>query len=177
MIFFDDGKEEIIELLKNLIRVGKVSSVDYEKATARVVFFDDDDIVSYDLPVLQKNAFKNKDYCMPDVDECVVCLFLPSGVATGFILGSVYTGNVAPPEKMADIRTVSFADGTRISYDRKASTLNVTAVGNVNVTASNVTVSASNVTVSAPDIAMVGNVVIEGDLLVDGKLFATLAPM
>lgn len=118
MNFLDNGNDDIKELLNNLIRIGRVSTVDYQKGTARVVFPDDDDIVSYDLPVLHRNAIRNKDYNMPDIDERVLCLFLPSGVATGFILGSVYTDTVLPPETTGNYRTVIFADGTRVRYDR-----------------------------------------------------------
>lgn len=110
---------EIQEFLNNLIRIGKVSSVDYQKGTARVFFPDDDDIVSYDLPVLHRNCLKNKDYNMPDIDERVVCVFLSSGVETGFILGSIYTENVTPPESTGDKRTVVFDDGSRFSYNRE----------------------------------------------------------
>lgn len=110
---------EIQEFLNNLIRIGKVSSVNYQKGTARVYFPDDDGIVSYDLPVLHRNALKNKDYNMPDIDERVLCLFLSSGVETGFILGSIYTDIVPTPESTGDKRTVVFEDGSRFSYDRK----------------------------------------------------------
>lgn len=111
--------DEIQELLNNLIRIGKVSSVNYQKGTARVYFPDDDEIVSYDLPILHRNALKNKDYNMPDIDERVLCLFLSSGVETGFILGSIYTDTVPTPESTGDKRTVVFEDGSRFSYDRK----------------------------------------------------------
>lgn len=110
---------EIQEFLNNLIRIGKVSSVNYQKGTARVYFPDDDGIVSYDLPVLHRNALKNKDYNMPDIDERVLCLFLSSGVETGFILGSIYTDIVPTPESTGDKRTVVFEDGSRFSYDRR----------------------------------------------------------
>ena len=38
--------------LPDLIKIGEVSSVDPEKCTARVVFDDEDSLVSYDLQIL-----------------------------------------------------------------------------------------------------------------------------
>lgn len=184
MGLFDDGNE-IRELLNNLIRIGRVSTVDYQKGTARVVFPDDDDVVSYDLPVLHRNALKNKDYNMPDIDERVLCLFLPSGVATGFILGSVYTDAVPPPETTGNYRTVVFADGTRVRYDRDKHELTAEIEGTkitanrkdvlVNTpndvivsAANNVTANAKTATLNAPAITL------NGDVQVTGKLTAAV---
>ena len=141
---FNGENEDIKELLNNLIRIGKVSSVDYQRGTARVTFPDDDEIVSYDLPVLHRNALKNKDYNMPDIDERVLCLFLPSGVATGFILGSVYTETVLPPESSGKYRTVVFDDGTRVRYDREDHHMSID-IGETKITANR-----GFVTVDAP---------------------------
>lgn len=118
MDFFGEN-EEILDLLKSIIRVGEIHSVNYENATARVHFPDDDELVSYDMQILHRNTLKNKDYNMPDIGEDVLCLCLPSGLASGFILGSVYAGNITPPESIGDKRTVIFEDGSRFSYDRK----------------------------------------------------------
>lgn len=115
---FSMNNRERIEELNTLIKIGEVSSVDYARGTARVVFDDDDGLVSYDLPVLQHNTLHNKDYAMPDVGEDVVCVFLPSGGEEGFILGSIYAGEITPPESNGDKRAVEFKDGTKISYDR-----------------------------------------------------------
>lgn len=116
-------KESRQEWLNSLIKIGEVSSVNASQGTARVVFDDEDGVVSYDLPVLQTNTFRNKDYSMPDVGEDVLCLFLPSGPEEGFILGSFYAGEIKLPEADANKRTIVFADGTRISYDRSSHTL------------------------------------------------------
>ena len=47
----------------SLIKIGEVSSIDPAKCTARVVFDDEDSIVSYDLPVPgSKSAEKRNSY-------------------------------------------------------------------------------------------------------------------
>ena len=119
------ANDDTRDFLNNLFRVGRVVSLDCAKCTARVVFGDDDDVVSYDLQVMQRNTQKNHDYAMPDIDELVLCFFLPSGVSTGFILGSIYASDITPPESTEDKRTVVFADGSRFSYDRKTRQLDI----------------------------------------------------
>jgi phage baseplate assembly protein V len=117
---FGVDEDRIHEMLNQLIKIGEVSNIYPDRATARVVFDDDDSIVSAELKVLQKNTFANRDYGLPDIGEDVVCLFLPCGVEDGFILGSFYAGEVEPHEDHGKIRTVVFNDDTRIGYDREA---------------------------------------------------------
>lgn len=181
--------EEILDLLKSIIRVGEIHSVNHANATARVHFPDDDDLVSYDMQILHRNTLKNKDYNMPDIGEDVLCLCLPSGLASGFILGSVYAGDITPPENDGDKRTVIFDDGSRFSYDRKTHqfdaqieqttimanrqsvtvntpvSVEVTAANNVTVNTNTATVNATAAYVlNAPAITLNGNVEVTGTL-------------
>lgn len=113
----------------SLIKLGEISSIDPSKGTARVVFDDEDSIVSYDLPVLQRNSLKNHDYAMPDVGEDAIVLFFGEGQEDGVILGSIYADEVTPPESTGNRRTVVFEDGTRVCYDRSEHKLTVTIEG------------------------------------------------
>lgn len=115
--------------LPDLIKIGEVSSVDPEKCTARVVFDDEDSLVSYDLQILQRNTYENQDYQMVHPGEDVVCLFLGAGQEDGFIIGSLYAGEIKPPEASLDRRTVVFSDDTRVCYDRQEHKLTVTIEG------------------------------------------------
>lgn len=177
-----------------IFKIGEVSSVNPAKCTARVVFSDEDGLVSYDLPVMQRNTIANKDFAMPEVEEDVLCVFLPDGPEDGFILGSFYAGEITPPESDGNKRTVVFADDTRISYDRDKHILTVTigetsivadqsnvnvacsgtadiSAGTVNATASgNATISASSATVKASTINLTGNVTVQGNLTVSGNV-------
>lgn len=143
------ANDEAAGRLSQFIKIGEVSSVNPAMGTARVVFDDDDSVVSYDLPVIQTNTFANKDYAMPDVGEDVLCLFLPSGPEEGFILGSFYAGEIELPESNVNVRTVVFSDGTRISYDRSLSTLSAT-IGETSIEANRRIVA-----VKAPEVIVV----------------------
>jgi len=138
-----------MEQLNNIIRVGKVSSVDGKTGTARVAFPDKDNMVSYDLPVIVHQTLKNKDYIMPDVGEQVVCVFLPSSIQQGFIIGSIYSQKDKPAVSDPDKRRIDFADGSWVEYDRKEKVLNINAVESLNVFAKELSVKAKNITIRA----------------------------
>lgn len=110
-------------VVSNLFRVGTVDVINESACTARVVFEDRDNMQSYDLRVIVKNTIKNKDYWMPDIGEQVLCLFLPTGLESGFIIGSYYTDDTARPASTGDKRVTVFDDGTKIEYDRSSGTL------------------------------------------------------
>ena len=148
-------------IFKNLIRVGIVSSTDPVKVTAKVAFTDKSAMVSYDLPILVRGSLKNKDYWMPDPDEQVVCLFLPSGNAQGFILGSLYSEKDKPPVTDGNKRHIKFSDGTIIEYDGATHTLTIDAKGSINV-----------VTTGAVEIAAGSNILIDGNITVSGDVTA-----
>ena len=147
MLDFEYKLNEIQSLLSNLIRVGTVTSLIEGDARARVVFEDRDNTESYDLLALVKNTKDNQDYWMPDVDEQVLCLFLPIGIEQGFILGSYYTKLNPRPASSGNVRKVKFKDGTVIEYDRESHTLTVDVPEN----GGNVIVNAhTKVTVNSP---------------------------
>lgn len=167
MLFQND---ETMEFLKSIIRIGEVSSVDAANGTARVVFDDFDSVVSSDLQVICRNTFANHDYAMPDVGEDVICIFLPTGTEAGFILGSVYAGEITPPENTINRRCVEFSDGSKFTYDRSTHDLTAT-IGDTRITANR---SGAHVKVgeTEADISNSG-VSIKGDLSVTGKVTAS----
>lgn len=142
MALFDTDDSQFNEILNRLIKISEVSSINPAAGTARVVFDDDDSVVSYDLPVLQRNTIANRDYAMPDIGEDVLCIFLPSGPEDGFVLGSFYADEISPPESSGDKRTVVFSDDTRISYDRATHELSIT-IGGTSVVANGDSIAAA----------------------------------
>ena len=152
-------------VLKNIIRAGRVSSVYPASCSVRVAF--EDGLVSYDLPVIVPQSLKTKDYCLPDVGEHVVCIFLPNGNAQGFCLGAFYSDEDLPPVSNPDKRAVRFADGTLIEFDRSSSTLIIDAKGPIIIKAAgNVTVTGD---VTANGISLVNHTHPESIGSVTGK--------
>lgn len=171
-------------------KIGEVSSIDPARCTARVIFDDENSMVSYDLPIMQRNSFGNRDYQMVDVGEDVLCLFRGDGFEDGVIIGSFYAGDVEPPETTADRRTVVFKDGTRICYDRASHTLTVTIAGTVIVfdrQTGSITVPESasvfcktalvqaseSVTIDSPNTLFTGNIKVQGLITGQGGFTVT----
>lgn len=119
--------------VNSLLRVGVVSTVDRTKCRVRVAF--PGGLVSSELPVLVKQSIESRDFWMPAVDEQVLCLFLPSGIEAGFVIGSFYSDEEEIPEgaEAEGMRMVEFADGARFEYSTAESKLRI-LVGELEVT-------------------------------------------
>lgn len=110
-----------INQIKNLIRIGTVSAVNGESCSARVAFEDKDNMVSAELPIITIGSKQTKAYWLPEVGTQVLCIFQPnasgSGISKGFVMGAFYSTQDAPVEKNADVRSITFADGSFIRYN------------------------------------------------------------
>lgn len=136
--------------IKRLVRVGTVSSVNAAAGTVRVAFAAQDDMVTYELPVITRGSKNNKDYWLPDVDEQVLCLFLPNtsgrGVCDGFVLGTFYSSVDTPVENSGDVHAVKYGDGTIIKHDRSTGKLTINATGDIDIIAGgNVTINGQTI--------------------------------
>jgi len=109
----------------DIVRVGVVSSIDYDKCTAQVVFKDRDNIVSDDLHILVPLTLKDCAYYMPDINERVLCIFDPSSPTTGYIVASFYADTRTPPITNKDKRYIKFGDDALVEYDRDKHTLKI----------------------------------------------------
>lgn len=125
--------------IKNIIRIGRVSSIDVNTNTARVAFSDKDDLVSGNLMTVNRGSMVDKDYWIPDIDEQVLCLMQPNasgkGLNDGFILGSFFSAEDPQQESSADVRAVKFSDGTVVKHDRKTGNLTINATGDISIIA------------------------------------------
>lgn len=123
-------EKKINSILKKLIKVGKVSEINYKKGTCKVVFEDMKEFQSQDLQVITRKTLKHKTHDMPDIDELVVCIFIPFSNNYGFVLGSIYTEE---NQSLFDDDRVryTFEDGTFIEYDKELKQLTADVQGDV----------------------------------------------
>ena len=128
--------------LKNLIRIGTVSSVNYPDGKLRVMFDDQNKIVTDEIPML------SFEYEMPAVGEKVVCLFFGNGLSKGVCLGRYNYNKEKPVESGKDIYFKRLMKDASIKYDRASKTLTITA---------------NNMTWN-------GNIVINGNVTINGLL-------
>ncbi len=113
--------------MKNLIRIGRISSVNAVKGTVRVVIEDQQDIVTDELPML---AF---EYYMPEVGDLVLCTFLGNGISQGLCLGRYFSDQNPPPVTDQKIYSRDFGDGTSIQYNKTSKELSITAAGDLKI--------------------------------------------
>lgn len=111
-------------------RPGIVVERDTAKCRVRVTFPDHSGMISYWLPVLQRNSLKNRDYAVPDIGEHVVCL-VDDNAEQGYVVGAFFSDADPAPADDGDLRTVVFEDGAVESYDRRTHhrLLDLTACG------------------------------------------------
>ncbi len=117
-----------IKQIKNIFRVGLVSSVNGATCSARVTFPDKDDLdgkglVSYELPIITIGSNGTLGYWVPEVGTQVLCVFLPNpsgnGLKDGFILGAFYSELNPPEETNPNVRCLKVPDGSYIRFDGK----------------------------------------------------------
>ncbi|MBP2655014.1 MAG: phage baseplate assembly protein [Firmicutes bacterium] len=138
-----------MENIKNLLRVGTVSSVAYDTGCVRVCFKDQDSIVTDDLPML------GFEYEMPNVGELVLCIFLGNGLAKGFCLGRYYYDSSLPGESGENIYYKEFLQDAYMKYDKSSKTF---------------TISAENIVFDG-NVTINGTLTVSGDATISGKSF------
>jgi phage baseplate assembly protein V len=157
---------DIQRLLQNLIAFGTVTEtkVAAGKMLARVKV--DDDRVTDFFPMLSKNNSFTKKATPIRVGEQVVVL-CPGGEGNiGVILGSIYNVNNKEPEGFSDTREIiTYEDGTIIFYDSESKTLDINAVGLINIVCKEAKVKADTTYIESTSTHK-GDVTIEGNLLV-----------
>lgn len=110
-----------ISKVRDVIRVGRVSSVNGTNCTAKVTFPDKDDLVSQELPIVTIGSNGTLGYWVPEVDTQVLCVFLPNpsgkGMNDGFIIGAFYSEANPPAESDPKVRCLKMPDGSFIRFD------------------------------------------------------------
>jgi len=123
--------------IRDLFRVGRVSSQNGPKGTVRVTFPDKDDLVSGELPVIVIGSHGTKEYHIPEVGTQVLCCFMPNpsgrGMNDGFVIGGFYSEGDLPEETDPKVRCIKLPDGCYIKFDG-AGNIEIHATGNLKLT-------------------------------------------
>lgn len=78
----------------NELRIGKVSSVDYDTGMMQVVYTDKNNAVTAKVPY----ANYNNEYCMPKIGESVLVAHMSNGSSRGVALCTMWNARNTPPE-------------------------------------------------------------------------------
>lgn len=137
----------------NLISVGKIESVDYATATARVRLGGN---LTADLPLPAASAGGNRTWSPPEVGEQVIVLSPSGNLASGCIVSSLYSDAAPAPGDRAGLHRTVYANGAVIEYDRDANRFMMDLAGG------SVTINA------AGGLTINGTVTVTGDVIADG---------
>ena len=81
--------ERELRALRNIVRIGTVSSVDSTTNTARVAYDDKPDTEGTPLVSAPLKIVSSGEEWLPTVGQFVLCLYLPHGESDGFIMGVI----------------------------------------------------------------------------------------
>ncbi|WP_341810125.1 phage baseplate assembly protein V [Wolbachia endosymbiont (group A) of Apotomis capreana] len=123
---------ELQRKVANIIRIGVVKEIDYEKAKVRVKI---GEFITDWLPWITSKAGKDRDWSPPDIDEQVM-VFSPLGeLSLGVVLGGIYQEKYSAPENKKEINSMKFQDGTRLLYDKGKHHLEIEVVDKITLKA------------------------------------------
>lgn len=107
--------------MKDLVRIGKISTINYNAGTASVTYTDRNAETSPQFPIF------SAAYEMPEIDDTVVVLMLPNSGTKGFIVGVPFSSRNVPEVSGEGVFCKKFHDGTKIVYNPVTKTLSVNA--------------------------------------------------
>ncbi len=110
--------------IENIVRVGRVASVDPGAATAIIDF---GDFTSPPLPVGQLTGGAIQFWCMPSEGEQVMVFSESGDIANGTIYGSIYAGNA--PSSDGAVPMINLAGGRMVINGTLEVTVDVIAAG------------------------------------------------
>lgn len=169
---------ELTRQFNNIVRIGTVHSVDYEKNIARVAF---GAVVTDYLPWLTRRAAGNLTYDSLEVDEQVFVI-TPPGQALGVIIGVLNQSKFAAPAKSPEIQKTVYKDGSEIMYNRSTHKLTANIKGDVSVDATGdiqaeagkniyaTAVDSIDVTAGTSASITATNIVLNGQTVINGSL-------
>ncbi|MBQ9090945.1 MAG: hypothetical protein IJY52_01580 [Anaerotignum sp.] len=112
----------------NGMRIGRISAVNYEAGTVRILYNDKSGEVTKELPLLAH------EYFMPEIDDMVFVCHLPNGAEAAVVLGRYWSDKNRPPEGRKGLYRKDFSrtpGKAMIRYDEESGegTMNMPTVG------------------------------------------------
>ncbi len=120
---------ELQRKLANIVRIGVVKEVDYEKAKVRVKI---GEFLTDFLPWITSRAGEERSWLPPSINEQVVILSPLGELSLGVVLAGIYQQNYSAPENSEMINSLVFQDGTKLLYDKESKNLEISVVDKLN---------------------------------------------
>ena len=136
--------------MDDLIRIGRVSTINYKAGTAKVVYRDRDDMVTGELPML------SSEYLMPKPDDMVLVLHLKNAPSRGVIVGPIYNDDNRPGINGKNKYCKDLTDDVQFKAD--GGDLTVKASGKVTIDADSIVFKgSSDIAIDADSIVFKGS--------------------
>ncbi|RDD34351.1 Phage P2 baseplate assembly protein gpV [Wolbachia endosymbiont of Cylisticus convexus] len=119
---------ELSRKLANIMRIGLVKEVDYEKARVRVKV---GEFITDWLPWVTARAGEDRSWFAPNIDEQVIVLSPFGELSLGVVLPAIYQEKYRHPESKKEVSSVVFKDGTKLSYDKENHHLEIEVVDKI----------------------------------------------
>lgn len=157
----------------NEIRIGKVSSINYEKGMMRVTYPDRDDAVTAEIPVL---SFTD-EYKMPQIGDEVMVSHFSNGSAAGIVMGRYWNKKNTPRDGKKDVYRKEFdkeQGKAYLDYDYNTGEITIHAKKIKFVIDEDVTVEAKNVAFNVKEsITSTADIIVPSkDVVAQGKSLA-----
>ncbi|MGL9718552.1 MAG: phage baseplate assembly protein V [Wolbachia sp.] len=114
--------------LANIIRIGLVKEIDYEKAKVRVKV---GEFLTDWLPWITYRAGEDKSWSPLSIDEQVIVLSPFGELPLGVVLPAIYQHKYFAPECRKTANILEFKDGTKLSYDSEKNHLEIDVVDKI----------------------------------------------
>lgn len=119
---------ELQRKLANVVRIGVVKEIDYEKAKVRVKI---GEFLTDWLPWVTARAGEDSSWFAPNIDEQVMVLSPMGELSLGVVLPAIYQQKYFPSECRKDAHIFEFQDGSKVSYDKKDHHLEITVADKI----------------------------------------------
>ncbi len=136
---------ELLRRLSNIIRIGTICEIDYQKAKARVKT---GELKTAYLPWITSKAGDNIDWNPPDINEQVIILSPNGELNKGVILCSLYQNSSPAPSNSKDKQKVVFGDGSIIEYDKQEKHFFMDLKGTITINAEIANITAETTTIN-----------------------------
>lgn len=114
------------------LKFGHIADIDAAKGLAKVVFEQDDNLLSKWLPIAVPKTKQDKFSIPFDINEHVYCI-MDDECEDGVISGAIYDAGNLPDAGATGVTSVTFGQSIRVEYNRNNATLSITGTGKVEV--------------------------------------------
>jgi len=153
-----NNQSDILRLLRNLIRIGTVNTVNLDRGLCRVdTGGNRTDWINW----VSLRAGRTRMWWAPSEGEQVLILALGGELDTAFVLPGIFSDDFPAPSASADALHITFPDGAALEYEPATGALSVTGIKTADVQASeSITAStkvvmvkaAKNITLDTPEV-------------------------